>query len=172
MVSTLGLRGVKCWKSKCALHRKRPARLARLSQRATVTHGLEETQPQIPRSVRRTLSPREERLSAGGGRPGDGRPGEEPYQLDKDALARLRRYYSRRSMADLRLAEMGGPLRKSFESIADSIRSDEVSLILRHELPATRRPSGMSRPAPLDDAQLMFFLFRKCATRRSRTTLT
>ena len=84
--------------------------------------------------------------------------GEEPYQLDKDALARLRRYYSRRSMADLRLAEMGGPLRKSFESIADSIRSDEVSLILRHELPATRRPSGMSRPAPLDDAQLMFFV--------------
>lgn len=84
--------------------------------------------------------------------------GEDSFTLDKDVLARLRRYYSRRSMADLRLAEMGGPMRKTLERFADSIRSDEVSLIIGHELPPTRRPSRFSRPAPSDDAQLMFFV--------------
>ncbi|TBF85704.1 replication initiator protein A [Rhizobium leguminosarum] len=84
--------------------------------------------------------------------------GEEPVELDKDALARLRRYYSRRSMADLRLNEFGGPLRASFERIADSIRSDEVIVVMKHELPATRRKPSISRPAPADDAQLMFFV--------------
>lgn len=84
--------------------------------------------------------------------------GEEPVELDKDALARLRRYYSRRSMADLRLNEFGGPLRASFERIADSIRSDEVVVVMKHELPATRRKPSISRPAPADDAQLMFFV--------------
>jgi len=84
--------------------------------------------------------------------------GENPVELDKDALARLRRYYSRRSMADLRLNELGGPIRASFERIADSIRSDEVVMVMKHELPASRRPAGFSRPAPVDDAQLMFFV--------------
>lgn len=79
--------------------------------------------------------------------------------LDKDALSRLRRYYSRRSMADLRLDEMGGPLAKSFRGIAEAIRSDEVQKLVGHEVPtrqSTRRPN--SRPAPIDDAQLMFFV--------------
>lgn len=84
--------------------------------------------------------------------------GEEAVVLDKDALARLRRYYSRRSMADLKLAEMGGQLRGALERIADGIRTDEVRKLLEHELPASRRQGGMSRPAPLDDAQLMFFV--------------
>ncbi|MGO4486556.1 replication initiator protein A (plasmid) [Rhizobium leguminosarum] len=84
--------------------------------------------------------------------------GEDPVELDKDALARLRRYYSRRSMADLRLNEVGGPLRRTFESLADGIRSDEVVTLLKHELPAPRRSAAFSRPAPIDDAQLMFFV--------------
>lgn len=86
--------------------------------------------------------------------------GEEPLELDKDALARLRRYYSRRSMADLKLQEMGGPLRKGLESIASSIRTDDVQRVLNHELPASKNqsPRGFSRPAPIDDAQLMFFV--------------
>ncbi|MDQ0458289.1 replication initiator protein A [Rhizobium paknamense] len=84
--------------------------------------------------------------------------GEEPIELDKDALARLRRYYSRRSMADLKLAELGGQLRGVLEKIADGIRTDEVRKILNHELPAPKRATGFSRPAPLDDAQLMFFV--------------
>ncbi|MBX4964124.1 replication initiator protein A [Rhizobium lentis] len=84
--------------------------------------------------------------------------GEDPPELDKDALARLRRYYSRRSMADLRLNEMGGPLRRAFESLADGIRSDEVLTLLKHELPAARRSAAFSRPAPIGDAQRMFFV--------------
>lgn len=86
--------------------------------------------------------------------------GEEPLELDKEALARLRRYYSRRSMADLKLQEIGGPLRKSLESIASSIRTDDVQRLLNHELPASKSqsPRGFSRPAPIDDAQLMFFV--------------
>lgn len=83
---------------------------------------------------------------------------EEPVELDKDALARLRRYYSRRSMADLKLNELGGALRTSFERIADCIRSDEVVMVMKHELPAAKRKPTMSRPAPADDAQLMFFV--------------
>lgn len=84
--------------------------------------------------------------------------GDEPVELDKDALARLRRYYSRRSMADLKLAELGGQMRVLLEKIADGIRTDEVRKILNHELPAPKRSTGFSRPAPLDDAQLMFFV--------------
>lgn len=84
--------------------------------------------------------------------------GEEPHDLSKDALARLRRYYSRRSMADLKLNEVGGQLRGYLEKIANGIRTDEVRKLLEHELPAQRRPQGMSRPAPSDDAQLMFFV--------------
>jgi plasmid replication initiation protein len=84
--------------------------------------------------------------------------GEEPVELDKDALARLRRYYSRRSMADLKLQEMGGPLRKSLESIASGIRTDEVRRVIDHELPASKHQRRFSRPAPIDDAQLMFFV--------------
>lgn len=84
--------------------------------------------------------------------------GEEPVELNKDILARLRRYYSRRSMADLKLAEVGGQMRQLLERISDGIRSDEVLKVLDHELPPTRKPNGFSRPAPIDDAQLMFFV--------------
>ncbi len=85
--------------------------------------------------------------------------GDERVELDKDALSRLRRYYSRRSMADLRLDQMGGPMAVSFRNIAESIRSDEVQKLVGHEIPTartTRRTN--SRPAPIDDAQLMFFV--------------
>ena len=87
--------------------------------------------------------------------------GDERIELDKDALSRLRRYYSRRSMADLRLDEMGGPMAVSFRNIAESIRSDEVQKLVGHEIPTTRttrRVFSNSRPAPIDDAQLMFFV--------------
>ena len=86
---------------------------------------------------------------------------DERIALDKDALSRLRRYYSRRSMADLRLDEMGGPMAVSFRNIAEAIRSDEVQKLVGHEIPttrSTRRVLSNSRPAPIDDAQLMFFV--------------
>ena len=52
----------------------------------------------------------------------------EPYvPLDKDALSRLRRFYSRRSFADLRLNSVKDErLRQSFSSLAESIHLGEV----------------------------------------------
>ncbi|MBP0618252.1 replication initiator protein A [Jiella mangrovi] len=82
----------------------------------------------------------------------------EPYvPLDKDALSRLRRFYSRRSFADLRLNSVKDDgLRQSFSSLAESIHLGEVKRVITHEAPSSPRP--VSRPAPLDDDQLMFFV--------------
>ncbi|MDH6298810.1 replication initiator protein A [Agrobacterium fabrum] len=84
--------------------------------------------------------------------------GDEYLPLDKDALARLRRYYSRRSMADLKLAEVPGPLRGRLQRIADGIRMDEVQKIVSHELHPKLKKSTFTRAAPIDDDQLMFFV--------------
>lgn len=81
--------------------------------------------------------------------------GEDPVTLDKDALARLRRFYSRRSFADLKLEEQEGPLAGALRNLANAIRSDEVRKVITHELPAPRRTT---RPSPIDDAQMMFFV--------------
>lgn len=88
--------------------------------------------------------------------------GEEFVPLDRDALSRVRRFYSRRSFADLKLEELpaaglGGALHR----LADAIRSDEVVKIIRHELPTPKEkaaPKSLVREAPIDDAQLMFFV--------------
>lgn len=84
--------------------------------------------------------------------------GDETISLEKDALARVRRYYSRRSMADLKLNEVGGPMRTLLERVADGIRTDVVRKIIDHELPAVQRQRHFSRPAPNSDGQLMFFV--------------
>jgi plasmid replication initiation protein len=80
--------------------------------------------------------------------------------LSKDALSRLRRYYSRRSMADLKLEETENDgLRDALKRLAEAIRTEEVGKLLAHELPS---PSAtvrrISREPPIDDAQLMFFV--------------
>lgn len=84
--------------------------------------------------------------------------GDERIALDKDALARLRRYYARRSMADLKAEELGGPLGKSLRSIAECIRAEEVQSLISHEVPSKKATRRNLRPAPVDDAQLMFFV--------------
>lgn len=85
--------------------------------------------------------------------------GEAPVTLDKDALARVRRYYSRRSIADLKLESVeDDSLKSALQGLADAIRTEEVSRVVRHELPAPQRQSRMSRHPPSDDAQLMFFV--------------
>jgi plasmid replication initiation protein len=85
--------------------------------------------------------------------------GEDLVELDKDALARLRRYYSRRSMADLKLEQMGDDqITNALKKLADAIRTDQVQKILNHELPLPKQSKKFSRPAPQDDAQLMFFV--------------
>lgn len=84
--------------------------------------------------------------------------GDARIELDKDALARLRRYYARRSMADLRLDKSNSPINRSFAAMAEAIHTDSVTNIIGHEIPTKRQTRRNSRPAPLDDAQLMFFV--------------
>jgi plasmid replication initiation protein len=84
--------------------------------------------------------------------------GDEQIELDKDALARLRRYYARRSMADLKLDKSGGAFNQALARIAEGIHADEVRDVVGHEIPTKRQTRRNSRPAPLDDAQLMFFV--------------
>jgi len=77
--------------------------------------------------------------------------------LDKEALSRIRRYYSRRSMADLRLEELpDDALKGSLSRLAEAIRADEVAKVIAHELPAEQKP--IVRAPPLDEAQLSFFV--------------
>lgn len=80
-------------------------------------------------------------------------------ELDRDALARLRRYYSRRVWADLKLDEMGGgPLNRSLRNIGEMIRNDGIRDDVTGTLMQETSPKRVLRPAPHDDAQLMFFV--------------
>lgn len=81
---------------------------------------------------------------------------EEPQPLDKDALARLRRYYARRSLADLRVTDLTNPLEAALHRLAEVIRTEEIQRALVHEVPTGPRP--IVRQAPVDDAQMMFFV--------------
>lgn len=85
--------------------------------------------------------------------------GEPPATLNKDALSRIRRFYSRRSFADLRLEEMGegDVMRRVLTNLAETIRAEEIRKVVTHEMPA-REPAPLVREPPLDDAQLAFFV--------------
>lgn len=79
--------------------------------------------------------------------------------LDKEALSRLRRYYSRRVWADLKLVdgpdnELNRALRRLGETIRDADVVVDVRAALMQELPRKK----LLRDAPEDDAQLMFFV--------------
>ena len=80
------------------------------------------------------------------------------YQpLDKDALSRLRRYFSRRVFADLQLegkpdTGLEGALRRLGEAIRATDRNIDIEAALVQEL-----PKRTLRAATPDDAQLMFF---------------
>jgi len=77
--------------------------------------------------------------------------------LNKEALSRIRRYYSRRSFADLRLEELPDDgLKTSLLRLAEAIRADEVTKVISHELPVEPKP--IVRAPPLNDAQLSFFV--------------
>jgi plasmid replication initiation protein len=85
--------------------------------------------------------------------------GREPLELDRDALSRLRRYYSRRVFADLRLdaapaTELNAALRRLGDAIRDNDLKADIAGALLQEMP----PKRTLRPAPDDDAQLMFFV--------------
>ena len=83
--------------------------------------------------------------------------GEEFVPLSKDSLSLLRRFYMRRSFADLHLDQMeNDQLRDALKRYAEGIRSDEMQKIIAHELPS--KPAKVVRSAPVDDAQMMFFV--------------
>jgi plasmid replication initiation protein len=80
-------------------------------------------------------------------------------ELSRDGLARLRRYYSRRVWADLKLDELGGgPLNNRLRSLGELIRSDSIRDDVAGALMQETTPKRVMRPAPHDDAQLMFFV--------------
>lgn len=78
--------------------------------------------------------------------------------LDKDALSRLRRFYSRRSLADLKVApEPVSDLEKGLKALGEAVklaeRQPDIVGALKSELPAP-----VLRAAPNDDAQMSFFV--------------
>lgn len=83
----------------------------------------------------------------------------EPIQLDRDALSRLRRYYSRRVWADLKLEELGGGgINRALRSLGEAIRSGAVNDDVAAALLQETTPKRVLRAPPQDDAQLMFFV--------------
>lgn len=85
--------------------------------------------------------------------------GREPVVLDKDALARLRRYYLRRVWADLKLPKenptaLDDALNRLGESIRMQAVQGDMAGALMNELP----PKRVLRAPPENDAQLMFFV--------------
>lgn len=87
--------------------------------------------------------------------------GEEFVPLDKESLSRIRRFYSRRSFADLKLEQTTDDgLKAALTRLAEAIHTDEVQKVLTHELPSPRAsaPKSLVREPPIDDAQLMFFV--------------
>jgi len=86
--------------------------------------------------------------------------GEEFIPLTKDALSRLRRFYMRRSFADLKQEEIADEgLRRALGGFAEAIRAGEVQKVLEHELPEkSAQPRKIVRDAPEDEAQLLFWV--------------
>ncbi len=83
--------------------------------------------------------------------------GEEHGPLGKDALSRLRRFYSRRSFADLKRDEIeDAGLRDALGRFAEAIHLGEVKRVVAHEAPSAPRP--LKRTPPSDDARMMFFI--------------
>ena len=83
--------------------------------------------------------------------------GREFQPLDKDALSRLRRYFSRRVFADLQLegkpdTGLEGALRRLGEAIRATDRNIDIEAALVQEL-----PKRTLRPSTTDEAQMMFF---------------
>lgn len=82
-----------------------------------------------------------------------GQPAPEP--LDKDSLARLRRFYMRRRLSDLALDTVrDGAMRRALQAMGDAVHLGEVRKAIAHET----RSYDTYREAPADDNQLMFFV--------------
>jgi plasmid replication initiation protein len=79
--------------------------------------------------------------------------------LDKDALSRLRRYYSRQVWADLKLTESPDTdINQALRRLAEAIRASELKTDITAALIASQPSKRVLRPPPADDAQLSFFV--------------
>lgn len=82
----------------------------------------------------------------------------EAIVLDKDALSRLRRYYSRRVWADLKLEDAVGPLNRALRSLGENIRNSSIEADVTGALFNETTRKRVLRAPPPDDAQFMFFV--------------
>jgi plasmid replication initiation protein len=83
----------------------------------------------------------------------------EHLPLNKEALSRLRRYYSRRVFADLQLD--GKPdtgLDAALRRLGEAIRATDLNIDVAGALMSSLPAKPTLRPPPTDDAQLMFFV--------------
>ena len=83
----------------------------------------------------------------------------EAGELDREALSRLRRYYSRRVWADLKLDQTEkGPLSDALHRLGEAIRNDNIRQDVEAVLKQETTPKRILRSAPPEDAQLAFFV--------------
>lgn len=83
----------------------------------------------------------------------------DPQPLNKEVLARLRRFYMRRRLSDLGLETASSPLlRDTLKRLGEAVHLDEVKQLIRHETPTKAASNVLTlRDAPLDESQLSFF---------------
>lgn len=80
---------------------------------------------------------------------------QEKVVLSKEALSRLRRFYSRRSLADLKLEKMiDKDMAGVMSRLANAVHQGMLENIINSEIP----PSSTKRVPPIDDEQMMFFV--------------
>ena len=83
----------------------------------------------------------------------------ERVMLNKDALSRLRRYYSRRVWADLKLDTLSDSKTDMLLArLGEAIRNESIKADVTAALMQETTPKRILRTAPQDDAQLMFFV--------------
>ena len=85
--------------------------------------------------------------------------GREECELDRDALSRLRRYYSRRVWADLKLEQLDDtPVNRAIRNLGEAIRNESLQADISGVLMQESVPKRILRPSPREDAQLTFFV--------------
>ncbi|WP_165222062.1 replication initiator protein A [Affinirhizobium pseudoryzae] len=85
--------------------------------------------------------------------------GREDCELDRDALSRLRRYYSRRVWADLKLEQLDDtPVNRAIRNLGEAIRNESLQADITGVLMQESVPKRILRPSPREDAQLTFFV--------------
>ncbi|CAH1690087.1 conserved hypothetical protein [Hyphomicrobiales bacterium] len=95
----------------------------------------------------------------------DGEAPEDCRSLDKESLSRLRRYYARRTISELKLEEVQSPgIRQALQRMSDAIRAEEICLLTRHEIPTkseqarAKQDSAIMRDPPAEHPQMEFFV--------------